>query len=496
MLTLPPISICCGEWRFVFALPCPATDLVRLATSLRRANWTAIPVAAGDRLTSLRRLILTNPALYLFCAATYRNRVGCRFQSFEHLLHWCETNLLDSFDEAGSGWSVWNDSPQARINFAASTIDWPGTTSFQFQGQPISKRCLKRYLRSPQDSESNQSLVEFLVVASECSAEIAGACLQELFGNSLSFGGPQVFSKRKYRNQRRVIYETWRQTGVDPLNVEAVFELHRQIAVADNEFRVRLWQSKMAAMKQLAYGASHEINNPLANIATRAQTLLSGESNSERQHKLAVIYEQALRAHEMISDLMLFANPPELVPVNIDLRAWLSTLIRELEPSLITPAAAASGAAAGNGESHRIELQVRLGPGLQRLQGDPEHLGAALKLLIRNSIESVRTSSGSGNIGLRVFRHAAGWVCFSVTDDGAGIPPAIRAHLFDPFFSGREAGRGLGFGLSKAWRVAEMHAGELEFDPSYSPGARFEMRIPLARPDNQGLDKGSLDRVV
>ena len=496
MLMLPPISICCGECRFVFALPCPATDLVRLATLLRRANWTAIPLTAGDRLASLQRLILTNPALYLFCSATYRNKVGCRFQSFDHLMRWCETNLLDSFDAAGRGWSGWTDSHRAPLNLPASTLELPGTTSFQYLGQPILKRCLKRYLLRQQDSESIQSLAEFLVVATECSAEIAGNCLQELFGDSLSFPDRQAFSKQKHRIQRRVIYETWRQTAADTLNVEAVFGLHRQIADADNEFQVRLWQSKMAAMKQLAYGASHEINNPLANIATRAQTLLAGESNSERQHKLAVIYEQALRAHEMISDLMLFANPPELVLINIDLRGWLSNLIRELEPSLILPAAEKNGAAAANGESRRIELQVRLGPGLQQLQGDPQHLGAALKLLIRNSIESVRATSGSGNIGLRVFRQAAGWVCFSVTDDGAGIPPAIRAHLFDPFFSGREAGRGLGFGLSKAWRVAEMHAGELEFDPCYSPGARFEMRIPLDRPDDLGIDAGLSDRVV
>ena len=66
------------------------------------------------------------------------------------------------------------------------------------------------------------------------------------------------------------------------------------------------------ALKELAYGASHEINNPLANIAARAQTLLEDEPDPERRRKLTAIHRQAMRAHEMIADLMLFARPPKL----------------------------------------------------------------------------------------------------------------------------------------------------------------------------------------
>ncbi|PQO47752.1 histidine kinase dimerization/phospho-acceptor domain-containing protein, partial [Blastopirellula marina] len=67
---------------------------------------------------------------------------------------------------------------------------------------------------------------------------------------------------------------------------------------------------KLASLKRLAYGASHEINNPLANIASRAQALLVDENDPDRRHELATIYAQAMRGHEMIADLMLFARPP------------------------------------------------------------------------------------------------------------------------------------------------------------------------------------------
>ena len=66
----------------------------------------------------------------------------------------------------------------------------------------------------------------------------------------------------------------------------------------------------------------------------------------------------------------------------------------------------------------------------------------------------------------------------SVPDTGPGIPPEIRPHIFDPFFSGREAGRGLGLGLSKAWRIVELHGGTLAVDSPAGGGAVFTIALP------------------
>ncbi|MEX0818839.1 MAG: histidine kinase dimerization/phospho-acceptor domain-containing protein, partial [Pirellulaceae bacterium] len=75
----------------------------------------------------------------------------------------------------------------------------------------------------------------------------------------------------------------------------------------ETDFDDALVREKLASMRELAYGASHEINNPLANISSRAQTLLDDESDPQRRRKLATINSQAFRAHEMIADMMLFA---------------------------------------------------------------------------------------------------------------------------------------------------------------------------------------------
>ena len=80
----------------------------------------------------------------------------------------------------------------------------------------------------------------------------------------------------------------------------------------ESAFDTTLHGEKLAAIKQLAYGLSHEINNPLANISTRAEQLQRGETDSNRTATLQRIIDQVYRAHEMIADLMFYANPPEL----------------------------------------------------------------------------------------------------------------------------------------------------------------------------------------
>ena len=69
-----------------------------------------------------------------------------------------------------------------------------------------------------------------------------------------------------------------------------------------------------------------------------------------------------------------------------------------------------------------------------------------------------------------------------VDDSGSGISAAAREHLFDPFYSGREAGRGLGFGLSKCWRIVTEHGGSIEASDSPLGGARFQVRLPIRLP--------------
>ena len=228
------------------------------------------------------------------------------------------------------------------------------------------------------------------------------------------------------------------------------------------EFEARLEREKLDAMKELAYGASHEINNPLANIAARAQTLLRDEVHPERRRALEAIHQQALRAHEMISDLMLFARPPALEIQTVDLCELITTVAGEL---------------AAECERRSVRLVLQLPAAAVTVAGDVAQLNVAITAVCTNALEAIG-ADGTIEIALREIDQPPGAVIIEVTDTGAGITPEVRRHLFDPFFSGREAGRGLGFGLSKCWRIVTDHGGTIAVSSEPGEGATISLQLP------------------
>ena len=228
------------------------------------------------------------------------------------------------------------------------------------------------------------------------------------------------------------------------------------------EFEERLMREKMASMKQLAYGASHEINNPLANIASRAQTLLMDETDPDRRLRLAKINQQAFRANEMIADMMLFAHPPKPVFSMTDPVEVIRQVVSEMKPQA---------------EQQETQIKTRLDQ-IKPFNLDKTQLAVAIKAMLTNSLESLG-DSGMIEIHLRSSgQDQRSSLVIEVSDNGPGIAAEAMNHLFDPFFSGREAGRGLGFGLSKVWRIAELHGGEISAENPAHGGVRFCLRIP------------------
>ncbi len=310
------------------------------------------------------------------------------------------------------------------------------------------------------------------MATTELEKNAAKQVIRQLVGKRLS-PGPIAGSNKKSLD---ACLRRWENPVPKALDVEWIYRFRQSHETCETEFEKRLLEEKLAAMKQLAYGASHEINNPLANISTRAQTLMVEESDPERRRKLAVIYEQALRAHEMISDMMLFANPPKLVRAATDVRLLIAKLAKEIAGEL------GRGTPGELQLSPPIELEVRIGPDIKDVMIDATQICVALKALIRNSIEAIRSAGRPGKIGVRV-GYRADQIWFTITDNGVGISSATKRHLFDPFYSGREAGRGLGFGLSKAWRIARLHGGTLWYDEDWADG--------LEENDRTGADLGA-----
>ena len=223
-----------------------------------------------------------------------------------------------------------------------------------------------------------------------------------------------------------------------------------------------LEQQKLEALAEFAAGAGHEINNPLAIIGGRAQLLLQQIEHPEYRRQLGVIIAQVKRAYEMIADIRFFARPPQPEAITFNLAEELQTLVAEQTP-LMTEA----------GVTFRAEIDSAID---SLVETDPVLLHVAASVLCNNAREAVQLTSGT--VWLRLLHENTAWKII-VQDDGPGISEEIRPLIFDPYFSGRQAGRGLGFGLPKAWRIMQLLGGSIRYEPSDVQVATFVLTLPI-----------------
>lgn len=244
-----------------------------------------------------------------------------------------------------------------------------------------------------------------------------------------------------------------------------------------NRFDARLYEAKLKALAEFAAGAGHEINNPVATIAGHVQLLLAGETDPERRQALLTIGGQAYRIRDMIGDVMLFSRPPQPQPVTGDLAAATREAVHKIS---------------AEAERAGVRVECRSSPAVVPIWADPIQLRIVLSSLLRNSLEAV-TRGGEIEIQTTIGSLASGEPAALLTfsDDGAGLSAADREHLFDPFYSGRQAGRGLGFGLSKCWRILSLHGGSITVESAGGQGVTFVVRWPAVAMPPSSSEQGS-----
>lgn len=220
-----------------------------------------------------------------------------------------------------------------------------------------------------------------------------------------------------------------------------------------------LRDQKLEALAEFAAGAAHEINNPLAVISAQAQHLLKSEESLERARALERIIGQSQRIHHLLRDLMLYARPPEPKPRSVRLDQLLAEACRR---------------AAELANTREVTLQRSRLAGL-RVKVDPDLVANALACLVQNAVAAA-PAGGWVKVGLA--EQQADGLTLVVEDNGPGLPLPLQQRLFDPFFSGRSAGRGVGLGLPKAWRIAQLHGGRLFLESQPGQPTRFFFSLP------------------
>ncbi|TWT41047.1 Sensor protein ZraS [Phycisphaerae bacterium RAS1] len=240
-------------------------------------------------------------------------------------------------------------------------------------------------------------------------------------------------------------------------------EMNRRL----QNMQVELLRSRTLSMiAEMAAGAAHELNTPLAVISGRAEILMRGTSDPELRRALELIHAKAHECSGIVSELMDFARPRPPEPAPIDLAAIASDVRSAFVAKHQLP-------------ESRVTLETDAGAtrGGCTISGDANQLAGVLAELLNNALDA--TNDNSGVISIRCRASVTGdGVELAVRDYGAGMAPGVIDRAFDPFFSHRRAGRGRGLGLARVHRIVEAHRGKIWIDSRPGEGTTVHVLLP------------------
>lgn len=209
---------------------------------------------------------------------------------------------------------------------------------------------------------------------------------------------------------------------------------------------------------------AHEIRNPLSSLDVHFQLLeedlaqLPAECSEKTASRFEIIHGELHRLKSIVSQFLRLAGPSALELEEV--RA--ETVVKHV-CDLLRPEAA----------QRQIEITMQLGPGLPALQADSVKLTQALLNLVINAMQAVERE-GVVNATAGV---SGEFVAFEVSDDGPGIAPEQLPEIFDPYFTTKNEGHGLGLWIAQ--QIATAHNGRLSARNLPGKGAAFTMLIPV-----------------
>lgn len=215
---------------------------------------------------------------------------------------------------------------------------------------------------------------------------------------------------------------------------------------------------RLAALGKLASGVAHEIRNPLSSIKGFAAILARKAADDPSAQEVArTMTHEVDRLNRVISELLEFARPAELDIRSVQLRDIIEHSIKLVER-----------------DAHHagVELCVDLSPPDLRAEVDADRFSQVLLNLYLNAIQAM---DQGGKLTVRACMDQ-GALRVDVEDTGPGIAPEVLGHIFDPYFTTKA--NGVGLGLAIVHKIVEAHGGDIAVDKSDANGTRFVIRIP------------------
>ncbi len=216
---------------------------------------------------------------------------------------------------------------------------------------------------------------------------------------------------------------------------------------------------RLAAIGEMGAGIAHEVNNALAVIS--AYTKVADDSSvDELKSSLSHVEDQSRRIAEIVRGVLGFARPHTPQRSAIDLVEIARRTLDMIGPDLA---------------QRQARVETEFDTDLPKVQADPQQIQQIVLNLLKNAVQA---SSGPGDLELRVeVRGLGDQLVVRVTDNGPGIAAALQERIFDPFFSTKEEGSGLG--LSVSYAIAKAHSGDLWVESEPGAGTTFTLALPI-----------------
>ena len=256
---------------------------------------------------------------------------------------------------------------------------------------------------------------------------------------------------------------------------ERTRELEAALIAKEKTQEQLIRSESLAAIGQLVAGTAHELNNPLASATSLLQSAIEelgeadlpvGSVDDALVDDLRFAEKELGRAKTIVASLLGLSRQTRTYAEPVDLNAVVSDALQVL-----------------SSRSKRCDAAIirDLAADLPRIQGNFANLGQVVLNIVQNAMDAVAGRNGKIFLATRHDR-AGRQVVFACRDTGPGIPEAMRADIFKPFFTTKDVGQGTGLGLYICHEIIDRHGGSLVLEPGGRKGAAFRVSLPVDDP--------------
>jgi PAS domain S-box-containing protein len=231
-----------------------------------------------------------------------------------------------------------------------------------------------------------------------------------------------------------------------------------------NSMTQQLWQAaKLATMGELAASIAHELNNPLAIVSLRIESLLASvPETGPARRELEVIEAEVDRMASLVANLLQFSRSGQRQVSSLDVGEEVENTLELIHSHLI---------------HHHITIERDFTPQLPLIQADRQRLRQLFLNLFSNASDAM---PGGGTLGIRIAPDGSnGSIAIEIKDTGVGIQSTDLDHVMEPFYTTKTEGKGTGLGLAICRRIVEEHNGSMQISsPGYGKGTQIEINLP------------------